>query len=102
FLVYCVLSSTLYSRYLHLSLHDALPISSLDRSLKKLDQISNRLSFSIVLLSFSIIMTGLIIGSAVVRQSTLLWDIPVIEIGFVVAILMFLAILYGIFKSGRF
>lgn len=77
-------------------------IPSLDRSLKKLDQISNRLSFSIVLLSFSIIMTGLIIGSAVVRQSTLLWDIPVIEIGFVVAILMFLAILYGIFKSGRF
>jgi len=77
-------------------------IPSLDRSLKKLDQVSNRLSFSIVLLSFSIIMTGLIIGSAVVRQSTLLWDIPVIEIGFVVAILMFLAILYGIFKSGRF
>src|SRR5699024_3458098 len=77
-------------------------IPSLDRSLKKLDQISNRLSFSIVLLSFSIIMTGLIIVSAVVRQSTLLWDIPVIEIGFVVAILMFLAILYGIFKSGRF
>lgn len=77
-------------------------VPSLDRSLKKLDQISNRLSFSIVLLSFSIIMTGLIIGSAVVRQSTLLWDIPVIEIGFIVATLMFLMILFGIFRSGRF
>lgn len=79
-----------------------LNIPRLERSLKKLDQISNRLSFSIVLLSFSIIMTGLIIGSSVVRQSTLLWDIPVIEIGLGIAILMFLAILYGIFKSGRF
>lgn len=77
-------------------------VPSLDRSLKKLDQISNRLSFSIVLLSFSIIMTGLIIGSAIVRQSTLLWDIPVIEVGFIVATLMFLMILFGIFKSGRF
>src|SRR5699024_2757111 len=58
--------------------HIEINITSLDRSIKKLDQISYRLSFSIVLLSFSIIMTGLIIGSAVVRQSTLLWDIPVI------------------------
>lgn len=32
--------------------------------LKKLDQICNRLSFSIVLLSFSIIMVGIIIGSS--------------------------------------
>lgn len=74
----------------------------LERSLKKLDRISNRLSFSIVLLAFSIFMAGLIIGSALVRQSTLLWDIPVIEIGFVVATVMFLWILYAILKSGRF
>ncbi|MBO1004011.1 ABC1 kinase family protein [Pseudogracilibacillus auburnensis] len=77
-------------------------IPALDYSLKKLDRISNRLSFSIVLLAFSIIMTGLIVGSALVRQSTLLWNIPVIEIGFVIATLMFLLMLYGIFKSGRF
>ncbi|GEN29974.1 ubiquinone biosynthesis protein [Cerasibacillus quisquiliarum] len=74
----------------------------LDRSLKKLDRISNRLSFSIVLLAFSIFMAGLIIGSALVRQSTLLWDIPVIEIGFIVAAFMFLWIIYAILKSGRF
>ncbi len=77
-------------------------IPELDRSLKKLDQISNRLSFSIVLLALSIIMAGLIIGSALVRQSTLLWNIPVIEIGFLMASVMFLWLLYGIFKSGRF
>src|SRR5699024_1137039 len=79
-----------------------LNISGLNQSLKKLDQISNRLSFSIVLLSFSIIMTGLIIGSAIAGHSTMLWNIPVIEVGFVVATLMFLWILFGIFRSGRF
>ncbi|HLR71693.1 MAG TPA: ABC transporter, partial [Pseudogracilibacillus sp.] len=79
-----------------------LNVPGLNQTLKKLDQISNRLSFSIVLLSFSIIMTGLIVGSAIIRQSNVLWNVPVIEVGFVVAILMFLWILYGIFRSGRF
>lgn len=83
-----------------------LPIEiSLEKSeifLKKLDRISNRLSFSIVLLSFSIIMVGLIVGSALGGQSSILWRLPAIEIGFVVAILMFLWLLYSILKSGRF
>jgi ubiquinone biosynthesis protein len=77
-------------------------IPELDLFLKKLDQISNRLSFSIVLLSFSIIMVGIIIGSSMSRQSTLLWKFPAIEMGFVVATLMFFWLLYSIFKSGRF
>lgn len=79
-----------------------IDIPGLDLFLKKLDRISNRLSFSIVLLAFSIIMVGIIIGSSLGRQSTLLWRIPAIEIGFVVATLMFLWLLYSIFKSGRF
>ncbi|MGG2994051.1 AarF/ABC1/UbiB kinase family protein [Paenibacillus macerans] len=74
----------------------------MERFLRKLDQISNRLSFSIVLLSFSIIMVGLIVGSSLSRQPTILWDVPAIEIGFVVALLMFLWLLYSIFRSGRF
>ncbi|MFE5323058.1 ABC1 kinase family protein [Paenibacillus sp. NPDC056579] len=77
-------------------------VSELDTFMKKMDRISNRLSFSIVLLSFSIIMVGLIIGSSLGRQSTLLWNFPVIEIGFSVAALMFLWMFYSIFKSGRF
>lgn len=79
-----------------------IDIPELDLLLKKLDRISNRLSFSIVLLAFSIIMVGIIIGSSLGRQSTLLWKIPAIEIGFGVATLMFLWLLYSIFKSGRF
>lgn len=77
-------------------------IPELNQFLVKLDRISNRISFSIVLLSFSIIMVGLIIGSSLVRQSTLLWNMHAIEIGFGLASLMFIWLLYAIFKSGRF
>ena len=69
---------------------------------RKLDRIGNRLSFSIVLLAFSIIMVGLIIGSSLRGEPSLLWDFPTVEIGSVVALLMFLWLLYSIFKSGRF
>lgn len=79
-----------------------MSVPEIRKLMKKMDSISNKLSFSIVLLSFSIIMTGLIVGSALLRQSTLLWNIPVIEVGFIVAFFMFLWILYAIFKSGRF
>ncbi|WP_370876047.1 ABC1 kinase family protein [Evansella vedderi] len=77
-------------------------LPDLERVLSKLDHISNRLSFSIVLLAFSIIMTGLIIGSSFGRQSTIIWEIPAIEIGFGVAAIMLIWLFYAIFKSGRF
>jgi len=83
-------------------LHMDISVNELESMMKKMDRISNQLSFSIVLLAFSIIMVGLIIGSSLGRQSTLLWDFPVIEIGFSVATLMFLFLLYSIFRSGRF
>ncbi|MEH7275460.1 ABC1 kinase family protein [Neobacillus vireti] len=71
--------------------------------LKKLNTISNRLSFSIVLLAFSIILVGVIIGASLSGQtSILLSKIPMIEIGFGIAAIMFLLLLYSIFKSGRF
>lgn len=79
-----------------------ITIPELHLFLTKMDKISNRLSFSIVLLSFSIIMVGLIIGSSIGRQSTLLWRIPAIELGFGVAAVMFLWILFSIFRSGKF
>ncbi|PTM59997.1 ABC1 kinase family protein [Desmospora activa] len=69
--------------------------------LRKLDQIVNRLSYSIVLLSFSIIMCGLIIGSSLTRQQTILWKVPAIEIGFIIAIFMLFWLIWSIFRSGR-
>ncbi|MCK0472857.1 AarF/ABC1/UbiB kinase family protein [Halalkalibacter sp. APA_J-10(15)] len=84
----------------HIPIEVTMP--KLDMFLKKMDRISNRLSFSIVLLSFSIIMVGLIIGSALGGQASLLWNVPAVEIGFIVAILMFVWLLFSIFRSGRF
>ncbi|MGG1616117.1 ABC1 kinase family protein [Paenibacillus sp. NRS-1782] len=77
-------------------------VPELEMLLRRLDQISNRLSFSIVLLAFCIIMVGLIIGSSLNHQANMLWNVPAIEIGFVVALLMVAFLLYSIFKSGRF
>ncbi|MDF2715115.1 MAG: transporter [Paenibacillus sp.] len=79
-----------------------LAIPDFDKLLRKLDRISNRISFSIVLLSFSIIMTGLIIGSSLNRQASMLWHVPALEIGFVIAIFLVVWLIHSIFKSGRF
>ncbi|OZB93428.1 AarF/ABC1/UbiB kinase family protein [Paenibacillus sp. XY044] len=79
-----------------------ISVPEMEALMRRLDQISNRLSFSIVLLAFSIIMVGLIIGSSLNQQSSVLWHFPVIGTGFAVALLMVLWLLYSIFKSGRF
>jgi len=76
-------------------------VPQLEALMKKLDRISNRLSFSIVLLSLSIVMVGLIIGAALSNSHPLLWRIPIIEIGLVIALFLFLWLIYAIFRSGR-
>ena len=83
-------------------IHLEVSVPELDLFLRKLDTISNRISFSIVLLSFSIVMMGLIIASALGPQPILLWHIPAIEIGFILAGIMLLWLFISIFKSGKF
>lgn len=83
-------------------IHLEVSVPELDLFLRKLDTISNRISFSIVLLSFSIVMMGLIIASALAPQPILLWHIPAIEIGFILAGIMLLWLFISIFKSGKF
>lgn len=68
---------------------------------RRLDIIANRLSLSIILLAFSILMVGLIIGSAIAGQTALFVKLPLIEVGAVIATLMFIYILYSIVRSGR-
>src|SRR5699024_1656407 len=76
-------------------------VTDLKVFLHRFDKISNRLSFSIILLAFSILMTGLIIGASISGRTALLWRLPVIEVGAVVATFMFLFMLFSIFRSGR-
>ena len=78
-----------------------ISVPEIDLLLKKLDQVSNRISISIVLLSFSIIMVGLIIASSLGNNSSLVLSFPVIEVGSSVAGLMLLWLFYSIYKSGR-
>lgn len=78
-------------------------ISDLEQLLMRLERVSNRISFSIILLAFSIIMVGLIIGTSLAgATSTMILKLPTVEIGFGVALIMFLWLLYSILKSGRF
>lgn len=69
---------------------------------KHLDRVINRLSFSIVLLAFSIIMVGLIVGSAILGEGSIIFRIPIIEIAAIFAMGMFSWLLWSIVKSGRF
>jgi ubiquinone biosynthesis protein len=79
-----------------------MEIPRLELFLKRLERISNRLTFSILLLAFSIIMTGLIIGLSLSNHPTLLLNSPAIQMGFVIALLMILWLIFSIFRSGRF
>lgn len=69
---------------------------------KHLDRVINRLSFSIVLLAFSIVMVGLIVGSAILGEGSIIFRIPIIEIAAIFAMGMFAWLLWSIVKSGRF
>ncbi|GGA32222.1 ABC1 kinase family protein [Paenibacillus physcomitrellae] len=79
-----------------------LTVPELNAFLRRLDRVSNRVSFSIVLLSFSILMTGLIIASAMSSQQSVLWNFPVIEIGLIISGILVAWLILAIFRSGRF
>lgn len=79
-----------------------LEMPELRRASRGVDRLVNRLAFSIVLLAFSIVMAGLVVGASLAQKETVIWNYPIIEMGLVVAVLMVLLLLLSIFKSGRF
>lgn len=78
-----------------------ISIPDMEHGLKTIERISNRLSFGIILLAFSMIMASVIISSSLVGQASPLWNIPVLEIGFAIAMILFLWLLYAILRSGK-
>ncbi|HEY3423339.1 MAG TPA: AarF/ABC1/UbiB kinase family protein [Negativicutes bacterium] len=78
-----------------------IAIPEMEHILKTQDRISNRLSFSIILLSFSIIMASMIVSLSLSGHSSLLWRIPIVEIGFGIAMVMLIWLLYAIIRSGK-
>ncbi|TSB46852.1 ABC1 kinase family protein [Alkalicoccobacillus porphyridii] len=79
-----------------------ISVPEVDRLINKIDKVSNKVSFAIVLMSFSIIMVGIIVGASLTSEPTILLQLPAIEVGFVIATLMFIWIIYSIIRSGRF
>lgn len=82
-------------------LHFDVSFTETELFLKQLARISNRISVSIMLLAFSILMGSIIISFSIMGQTSLLWNFPIVEIGFFIAILMFVWVLYGIIRSGK-
>ena len=78
-----------------------ISVSDMEHFLKTIERISNRLSFGIILLAFSMIMASVIISSTLAGQTSPLWNIPVIEIGFAIAMILFIWLLYAILRSGK-
>lgn len=70
--------------------------------LKRMDRIINRLSISLVMLSLSIVMLGLIVGAAISgTTSSIIENFPVIQLGFIIAMLMFIWLIFSIYRSGK-
>lgn len=69
--------------------------------MNKLDRISNRLSFSVMLLALSIFVAGLLVASALAKTGNLLWRFPITEVGLIVGALMLLLLIWSIIRSGR-
>lgn len=78
-----------------------ISIAELKPILDNQDRISNQLSFCIILLSFSIIMASIIVSLTIAGRSSLLWRIPVVEIGFAIAMVMLFGLLYAIIRAGK-
>lgn len=79
----------------------ALELGELERFLRKLDQVASRLSLSLLLLAYSVLMAGVIVAWSLKGQSSLLWRVPVLEIGFFFASLLFAWILWSIVRGGQ-
>ncbi|RYM05699.1 AarF/ABC1/UbiB kinase family protein [Sporolactobacillus sp. THM7-7] len=89
------------SRLYHGETHIEMDLPQLDLLLAKLDRVANRISFSIILLSFSIILAALIIGETF-GSRPLISHIPVLDIAVTFVVIMFFLVVLAIFRSGRF
>lgn len=82
-----------------------LGIKDIDKIQKHFDRALNRISFSVVLLAVSIIVTGIIIGSgqnASEGSQMYLLNVTALKIGLGIALLIILGLIISMFRSDRF
>lgn len=78
-----------------------LDVNQSDRIVRQLSRISNRWSVSILLLSLSIFLAGLMVASAMAKSPETLWALPVNDIALGIGGFLVLAIVWSIIRSGR-
>ncbi|MCL6632245.1 MAG: AarF/ABC1/UbiB kinase family protein [Alicyclobacillus herbarius] len=79
-----------------------LKLPELEQTLRKLDRIGNRLSFSLILLSFSILMAGWMVASSLTNPKLPLMGVPATDVGLILIFAMLAWLIWAIFRSGRF
>ncbi|GMA64490.1 AarF/ABC1/UbiB kinase family protein [Alicyclobacillus fastidiosus] len=79
----------------------AVEVPEADRLVSQFIRIGNRLSFSIVLLSFSIFMAGLMVASVLSKTPSALWSLPMTDIGALVGVVLFVVLVISIWRSNR-
>ncbi len=80
-------------------------LKDIDKVQKHFDRISNRLSFSIVLLAVSLIVAGIIVGSSLAagnEPSLLRLNTIVLRASLVVAAAIIVALIISIFRTKKF
>lgn len=81
-----------------------LRIKDIDRVQRRLDRALNRISFSMILLAVSIIITGIIIGSsqnAAEGSEMYLLNVTALKVGLVVAFTIVLVVIISMLRSDR-
>ncbi|WP_090740226.1 ABC1 kinase family protein [Mesobacillus persicus] len=76
-------------------------LSEIKEILKKLDRVSNKISFSLSMIAFSIVLLAVVIG-VTFGNASFPTGLPIIEVSIFIGFFMFLWILVSIFKSGLF
>lgn len=82
-----------------------IDIKDINKVQKHLDEISNRISFSIILLSLSIIIAGIIVGSSLnvsVAPALYTINIIILRVGLIIAGLILIGLLVSMIRSRRF
>ncbi len=98
-----------FPRQLRLLLRDAragktrvqLRTPELDNVLHKLDRVTNRITLSVMILSLSIFMAGLMIASSIARPKASFLHVPLTDVGLVAGLIMVAALVWSIIRSGR-
>lgn len=78
-----------------------LDLKNSDRLMRQLTQISNHLSLTVLLLSLSIFLAGLMVASALARVPGVLWSTPVNDVALGAGAFLVLVIIWSMARSGR-